>query len=444
MIGLICVSLLFNWQFFSLVSRHWYDDPEQPKRTRRQFTPEALPTNLTIPVNLERVNGIVVKELRNIHQSIPTPTPKPTPKKQGRVKPRAIDPESLYPKKSLVEDFPTHAAEEEVKKHDRLIVQGMKFINSLNENIWNDWIPTQEDIEQRKLCMNIYTTSRDIPYIDALIMSLMKGQTPKRLVQYAKVNLMYMERRPGRVDDQHIAKRIAALPFLEFFNYSDTDPNLPGRYKLGHRQHFMFDTIRGLENCVASGLPWCLMIEEDGLPPLGFIDKLDKFVIQPLTGREKQVSVVSLFSYFNLKWSGPRRLSREYYSRMKYNKDRAMTNPERRVRNLPPYVANFTLIESNYSAGTVAMLYTNESASQLAEFLKAQGYYPKQDADILINHPDHFPSLMNAPRLQLEPSLVNHIGFYSSHSRRAETRAMLDQLNTDVRFMFDEGPYEKP
>lgn len=408
------LSILLNWKFVDVVQYMGEDTQSRQQQ---------------LLVNLNRVNGI--------HP--PRPPPNKTEQKIVIVgKRRHFDQEALYPKKTIVEDFATRAIAEEVKKHDRVLVQGMTFINSLTKNDLKRWIPTDQDKTLRKVCINIYTTSRDIPYIDAMMMSLMKGQSPKRLIQYAKINLMFMERHPQRAKDPHIASRIAPLPFLDFFNYSDTDPNLPGQLKLGHRQHFMFDTIRGLENCVHSALPWCLLMEEDALPPLGFIDKLEEFVIEKLAGRENQISVVSLYAYFNLKWSGPRRLSREYYSRMKYDRDRAKTNSERQAMDLPPYHANFTLIESNYSAGTVAMLYTQASAEKLLGYLKAQGYHPKQDADILINHPNHFPKLMNATRMQVEPSLVNHIGFYSSHSRNVDEKATLDQLNTDVRFMFDE------
>ena len=89
------------------------------------------------------------------------------------------------------------------------------------------------------------------------------------------------------------------------------------------------------------------------------------------------------------------------------------------------------------------MLYTQESAAKLSGLLREQGYHPTIDADLLINKKIHFPRLMNASRKQVEPSLVNHIGFYSSHnSPKAEARANFDQLNTDVRVLFDYGEYE--
>ena len=56
-----------------------------------------------------------------------------------------------------------------------------------------------------------------------------------------------------------------------------------------------------------------------------------------------------------------------------------------------------------------------------------------------MNSNEYFPKVVGIPRLSVEPSLVNHIGYYSERMANVKSRGMFSQLNTDSRFMFDAG-----
>ena len=100
-----------------------------------------------------------------------------------------------------------------------------------------------------------------------------------------------------------------------------------------------------------------------------------------------------------------------------------------------PRKRKYTVSNREYKYGAVANLYTHESARKLIAYLEELVVFdPEHNADEYINDGENFPLASGAPRKQVEPSLVNHIGFYSERMMRDTSRGMFAQLNTDVRF----------
>ena len=350
--------------------------------------------------------------------------------------------EAGFPKKSGLYEFATNAEEKEMNKHDGLILQGMMYMQDLTDDDYEDWTPT--GLEKPTVCINIYVSNRKCSYINTLMMSLMNGQTPSRLMEYAKVNVLNTERRSKHVGFSLLEAHYK-LPFLQHYNFSALqaeemeeereegsvdDAALPARFQ------FILDTIRGLQICIDSGLPWCLMMEEDALVPVNFIELLDKFVISPIENDEDEISVLSLFSNFNNGTESSHQINLPEYSKMRYDIDRAKSNEERYGANVKEYTPHFDIVrEDNHSKGSVALLYPIDAVRRLLPYLQQVGTNPMIDGDVMINHKDHFPHVLGRPRRQVEPSLVNHIGYYE------EGMGKRPQLSTDVRFTYDAGPY---
>jgi hypothetical protein len=348
-----------------------------------------------------------------------------------------------FPKKSRVDDFATAAMEAEIRKHDRLVVHGMAYVNSLTPAELKRWIPKPD--KKPKLCINVNVVNRDVPYVDAFVMTLMESSShdPSRLTSYAEMNFINTEHRIKRQSFEHLHQTLSKLPFFNIHNLSTFTP-VPGQQlkqnetkaMAQYRKQWMADYIAGLNICLQSNLTWCLMIESDTVVPINFIDYLDEFVIQP-EGEKPSGAMISLFSFYNANDIHKNSIDDKNYSEHQYEHDRAKSNMERYAAHEDLYRANFTVKETKFGYGAVAMLYTRDVVKKLVDFLKKNVENPIDYADVLLNV--HFPLRSNVPRRQIDPSLVNHIGYYSDRMRRYHNNVTFPIMVTDVRFQFDAG-----
>jgi len=351
-----------------------------------------------------------------------------------------------YKQKNYIFEYETSAMKYEVQKHDRLIIEGLAFMDDLN--LGSEWKPKSIQKEKWKLCMNIFICNRRIPYINSFLMSLINHDTPEELLSYAKINLLNTEKRIDRIDFSYMKDILSQLPFIsEVHNVTYVDKiyeSVIQERSLTFREEFISDQISGLRVCIDSNLDWCLMIEEDVILPVNFVKYLERDVIGPIemNWTQDEISFISLYSYYNLVFFGNRTLVDPWYSKKQYENDRAISNSERKAKGKNPYKAQFSVKKKDYKYGTVAMLYTLDSAKKLVQYLEKVGVDPVHNADEFINDNKYFPSFIKKPRRQVEPSLVNHIGFYSERMKATETRGTFSQLNTDVRFIYDAGIYE--
>ncbi len=395
-----------------------------------------------------------------------------------------------YPKNTHLVDYSTSAAEREIEKHDRMLVQGFYFMKThdfsqyVNVNRANMGggesdsgviraVASASQNEKEggttsasKICINIYVCNRRMPYINALLMGLtayskpwlqekympfksFDGSTGREIPQndspYAQINFLNTEKRPNRLHFKYMRETLSKLPFIHSVHnitYHDEIYNTEEakNRELTFREMFISDEISGLKICLESGLKYCLMMEEDAVVPVDFLHLIETQVIQPLERRNEEISVLSLYSYYNLVFFGPNRLHTPQYTKTRYDGDRSKGNSERySTHHLPPYAPTFDIREKEYMYGTVAMLYSRESAQRLVEYLQKVGVNPIHNADEFMNAKDYFPAEMNVPRKHTQPSLINHIGYYSERMADVKSRGMFSQLNTDVRFMFDAG-----
>ena len=118
-------------------------------------------------------------------------------------------------------------------------------------------------------------------------------------------------------------------------------------------------------------------------------------------------------------------------------KEKSKTNAERTAQHLPLYVPDFKVINRKVKFGAVSNLYSLDMARQLKTFMTnvAGDEEYKDPADILMHEP--FSKKTRRPLMQIEPSLVTHIGAYS------ERRDAVSFVNFDVRFQLDAGTLER-
>jgi GR25 family glycosyltransferase involved in LPS biosynthesis len=360
-------------------------------------------------------------------------------------------PERGYPKMTHLLDYATSAVELEIEKHDRILVQGMHFMTNHDFHPLGQFIQQHSPHVKKNVCLNIYLCNRRVPYINSLIMSLVaysSNETQMDLLQ-AQIHLLNTEKRNDRLDFKYLRDKLSKLPFVhKVHNITYRDEiyaNITDR-ELTFREMFISDEISGLKICIESGLAYCIMMEEDAIVPVDFMTLLNQQVIEPLeregiihvdgTG---SISVLSLYSYYNLVVKGSNRLHYPEYTKQRYYHDAAKLNSERYSRTMPPFERQYKISEKDYMYGTVAMMYTRESAKKLIEFLQRVGVDPIHNADEFMNANEYFPTEMGIPRKHVHPSLVNHIGYYSERMADLKERGMFSQLNTDSRFMFDAG-----
>ena len=373
-------------------------------------------------------------------------------------------PEPGYPKRTHLVDYSTSATEAEIEKHDRFLVQGMHYMKSFiprevqhnnnnhhhhNDNNHDEHPPSKT----QKMCLNIYLCNRRIPYINSLFMTLTSfsnDESKQQFLESTQVHLLNTEKRKERMQFPYLTNKLSKLPFVhEVHNITYADEiyqNITDR-ELDFREMFISDTLSGLKICIESGLPYCVMIEEDAVVPVNFISLLQEQVIQPLerkgvlnsTDGSGSISVLSLYSYYNLVFFGPHRLHYSRYAKNKYRDDKAKMNIERWAQGMLPYYPQYQVVNKDYKYGTVAMFYTRQSAIKLVEYLQRVGVNPIHNADEFINADEYFPAEFNVKRKHVMPSLVNHIGYYSERMAAVKSRGMFSQLNTDSRFMYDAG-----
>ena len=337
-----------------------------------------------------------------------------------------------HPAPVLLEWYETAAIQEEVRRHDRLIVEGTAYFGALTDERIDEMNAVAKPITPSDLCITMFASNRKLPYLATLLSTLFKGQSLERLLSFAKLNILNTEHRPHRAEFPFVRKDLAKLEFLNIFNATEMHPL---DENTSFNVHFRRDTMTALDICIESGLPYCLILEDDSVVAKGFIDQLETVVIAPIKNHEIAPTLVSLFAHYSSHIEdGHQVYAEKYVASGEYESDRSKMNRERKAKNLGPYTPKFEVSPTWLDFGTVGNVYPLEMAQKLRDFLDSFGMDDSVDpADALMS--TEFVKMMGLPKMVVNPSLVNHIGFYS------ERQAMINILHTDVRFVVDAGEY---
>lgn len=371
-------------------------------------------------------------------------------------------PEPGYPKRTHLFAYDTSAVEREIEKHDRILVQSIYFMetydfNALRKSITHEEEKRKEHQMEKKVCINIYLGNRKIPYIKALMMGLLSysSQENQKRLNMAEIRLLNTEKREGKMDFGYLKDTLSKLPFIhkvhnitywdEIYKHKLKELKELKDEKTIWKYHFLSDQISGLKICLESGLPYCLMMEEDAMVPVDFMLHLDEQVLKPLESSGMinkdgtgSISILSLYAYFNKAHNTWKKIRFPLYTKKYYYNDVSHMNSERYSRKFPPHQNKFEITEDDHMYGTVAMLYTRDSAKKLVKYLQKVGVDPEHNADEYMNRDIYFPAEVGIPRKHVQPSLVNHIGYYSERLSKMDDN-VLNNLNTDVRFIVDPG-----
>uniref|UniRef100_A0A7S4EPU4 Uncharacterized protein n=1 Tax=Pseudo-nitzschia australis TaxID=44445 RepID=A0A7S4EPU4_9STRA len=354
------------------------------------------------------------------------------PSERVEAPPENKAPPRKYPPPDLLhENYGTLAVQEEARRHDRLIVESVAYFGSMTASDVAEMNAVgRKHTNASDLCITIFSANREMPYLHALLMALFTGQKLERLLSFAQFNILNTEHRPERAEFPRM-RDLARFEFVNFYNASELHP-LPA--DTNFNVHFRRDTITALDICIESKLPYCLVLEDDAVTSTGFIDNLERFVIQPLKNHEIQAAFVQLFAHTSNPWTSAHVQNEEYVSSGQFEADRSKTNRERRSKGLAPYTPHFEIKEMAWEFGTVGNLYSLDTARRLRGFLDAYGTdaWP-EPADYLMSK--GFLDILGLRKAKVEPSLVNHIGFYSEREKEIKIS------HTDVQFLYDPGKW---
>ena len=310
----------------------------------------------------------------------------------------SVDLSNDGPKESLDVLNISWPIEQELMKHDRYLVEGVAFVNSYDRT--KTWSP--HPLRRPHICMNIFARRYPHPYLSALLMSLLRGQHPKRLTDAVHTNVLHIN---GMGDKDNMLK-----PLQSFVDSITMEPS----------EHPL---LSALNLCLDSETSFCLLLEQHVIAPINFVETLNKNIIAPLRKRSDfaQIGYVTLYERHPAKLWDPTYTT--------YEMDRAKSNSERRVLGLSPHIMEFTLVPLRNQSDLTpdAILLPKHQVSRL--FALAQTHTGFTLAQLL----EHLVTDFRTKAIQVHPSLINRIGFYDNQSQ------LIKDMDTDVRFILDPG-----
>lgn len=385
------------------------------------------------------------------------------------------------PVESMIPNFPNRIVEKEVTKHDRLVVDSLAFVNSFNSaQKYLDLIQQRKQSQQsdsasvsghllnkqfhvprtppvtssEPLTLVFLTVNRAVPYIAVALASLIRGHTPEIFVERLNVHVCNLEKRSDRVQTFHLFDTLKErFPFITFHSWNEKYPELKSvRGYDVFMEEQRRDYVKALKICKEAAGPWCQIYEDDALFPARFAQKFDKIVGSKdvlesagLGGSGKTIHIqkskllmIKLYNPYNDPLSKERNLYSEMYEQEAYDSDRAITAVEARDKGKFPDATKYSFQISLSGYGIVSNAYPISSVEPLIEYLETGNFQRGHPTDTSINF--SYPMRSKKKVLEVTPSLVNHIGFYSENQGYKGHGAVLSKsISTDVRFNIDDG-----
>ena len=385
------------------------------------------------------------------------------------------------PVESMIPNFPNQVVEKEVTKHDRLVVDSLAFVNSFHSaQKYLDLIQQRKQPQQsdsasvsghllkkqlhvprtssvsssEPLTLVFLTVNRAVPYIAVALASLIRGHAPETFVERLNVHVCNLEKRSDRIHTFHQFDTLKErFPFITFHSWNEKYPELKSvRGYDVFMEEQRRDYVKALKICKEAAGPWCQIYEDDTLFPTRFAQKFDKIagskdVLESagLGGSGKTIQIqkskllmIKLYNPYNDPLSKERNLYSEMYEQEAYDSDRAITAVEARDKGRSPDETKYSFQISLSGYGIVSNAYPLTSVEPLIEYLETEMFQLGHPTDTSINF--SFPMRSKKKVLEITPSLVNHIAFYSENQDYKGQGAVLSKsISTDVRFNIDDG-----
>lgn len=285
----------------------------------------------------------------------------------------------------------------------------------------------EQSSEKRRLTVVVLTINRTLPYILILLSVLIRGHTPKDFIYELDVHVANIERREGRESYHWFEVLRQKLPFVTFHRWTeihsayDTIPDQTEWY-LAHQR---LDFIRALKVCQEKESPWCVVMEDDAVPCVGFARKFRKFVdrqeflvhgLRPVSPRKIRGGgqVIDFSASNNMMRGGLVPVPLEKISNIKLYEGGGEVIAAPVGGNEIQHEPHF----SNQAYGLVAEAFPEHAVDKIIAHLEANDKRGKHPIDLEIN--GDFKKANGLDRIVMVPSLVDHIGFISEHKKEQQ------------------------
>ena len=192
---------------------------------------------------------------------------------------------------SMLSDFPNGAIEREMRRHDRYVVDGLAFVNTIKGFKVSGGAKnaTGTAISGRPYTLVILTRNRAVPYVAVLIAMLLRGHEPREFRLMLDIHVVNVERRRGKKERYHLfdsmERKFSQL--VAFHSWTDPYPELgdmpPNDDGKGSEKWFddneRLDYIRSLGICQSAELSkWCIVLQDDALPIDNFVGNIQHYI----------------------------------------------------------------------------------------------------------------------------------------------------------------------
>ena len=358
------------------------------------------------------------------------------------------------PVESMLPHF-ANAVEQEMIKHDRLVVDSLAYLTSFNSaQEYTELIKSQpENQSSKKITIVILTVNRAVPYIAVTLASLIRGHSKEAFAEKLNVHVCNLEKRPDRIKTYYLFQTLRERfgGFVGFHSWNEKYHELSSIKSRGilYMEEQRRDYIKALTMCKDAGSKWCVILEDDTVFPVRFSEKFHRYVNADELRCERagghngtsvvdfnNVMMVKLYAPFNAYKSGKSLSSKEYGRAGEgYDKDRAIDVVEAKENGESVKEVKYSLKLSAAGYGIVSNAYPAHILDPMIDYLMNTKFQQGQPTDTAIN----FSFLLYSRKIILEtnPSLVNHVGHYSENQNGGASVGKA--LSTDVRFQIDDA-----
>ena len=384
----------------------------------------------------------------------------PTDKKASPAKPQhngTFDDGYRSPVESMLPHFGNRAIEQEMIKHDRLIIDSLAYLMSFNSA--RDYLElmkkqTKNTSSQQMITIIILTVNRAVPYIAATLASLVRGHSKEEFVNKLNVHVCNLEKRPDRMNTYNLFQTLQQrFTFINFHNWNEKYTELSSirSRDVLYMEEQRRDYIKTLSMCKDAGSKWCVVLEDDTVFPVRFADKFNRYVNSDelefaragggngtvKLKAQADLMMVKLYSPFNNQFDkSGKSLSTSEYGRDGYDIDRAIDVVEARKNCESVKEVKYSLKLSTSGYGIVSNAYPAHILAPMIDHLTKTKFQIGQPTDTAIN----FLYYLKTKKIILEtvPSMINHIGHYSENANGGASIGE-GRLSTDVRFQIDDA-----
>ena len=384
----------------------------------------------------------------------------PKPQQQTPQQNIYVEPDCAHrgPYQSIVPCYTTEALHREIERHDRFIVDSVAYMNAFDGNAIPSYEVSSDTAKEggitKPVTMVILTVHRYVPYLAALLTSLLRGHRPDYLRDTIDLHVINIERRECKCGYHLFGEYQSRIPFASFHDWTADYPEHKGivddtkQYLANQRR----DYVRALKLCKGQKSKWCVILEDDVVVSANFVPKFMELMSKEESlSMQENVGVISLYYPLNDIYNfNQKELWRTSYATSNAYALDVNATKYSGVNLSGKHRIDYQLESNDRKYGMAANAYPLGVLDELIGFLQREpSNSTKQNTDVAIMN--EFIEATKKKRLKISPSLVGHIGVYSEHranvkevfvGNRKESKkgsGVFFMLSSDVRFHLESG-----